>query len=166
MVLPKCSSHTSLVADSLRILSSGLEGAQLRQLHGYVSVVWRCVPQCIEMYNQRWGRIFCWWFLLAEAWNFWLGWMINKRCGFCMCNFWCKLVFRCELYIYIPGSCLSAIFGLQPSKTKPFAIKKGWFGFQIGICGHYSSLPNHWCLTWVSVWFDLLVNFKCIHDHQ
>ena len=29
------------------------------------------------------------------------------------------------IYIYIPGTCLSSIFGLQPFKTKPFPIKTG-----------------------------------------
>ena len=37
------------------------------------------------------------------------------------------------VYIYIPGTCLSSILGLEPSKGRPFPIKVGSFGFQVYI---------------------------------
>ena len=38
------------------------------------------------------------------------------------------------VYIYIPGTCLSSILVVEPSKTRSFPSKQGPFGFQVHIC--------------------------------
>ena len=50
------------------------------------------------------------------------------------------------LQIYVPGTYVSSIFGLQPSKTRPFPIKtRAIFGFQVYIdarCGWATQFKN------------------------
>ena len=38
-----------------------------------------------------------------------------------------------RMYIYIPGTCLSSILVVEPSKTRSFPSKQGPFGFQVHI---------------------------------
>ena len=49
-----------------------------------------------------------------------------------------------ECSIGIPGTCLSPILGLQPSKTKPFPIKTGviWVPGQCISISHLKSLQS------------------------
>ena len=52
------------------------------------------------------------------------------------------------IYIYIPGTYLSSIFGLQPSKTRPFPIKTR----VIWVPGIYIYILHRICFLAVGCW--------------
>ena len=73
-----------------------------------------------------------------------------------------------NMYIYIPGTCLSSILGVEPSKTRPkLQAKQGSFGFQVYITfKHRIQNTSNECtnLKYPEIAYKILVHISTEDD--